>query len=73
MDNSLLIIFVTPKTGLPTQIFVHFYPDMNNSKSKIDGFENENLWIIAVPYSIMELDDAPKLFKKLINTDPPLK
>jgi len=42
MDNSLLIIIVTPKTGTPKEIVVHFYPDMNKSRSKIDGLENEN-------------------------------
>jgi hypothetical protein len=58
MNNSLLIIFVTPKTGSPIKIVVHFYLNVNAK-------ETDNLWITQAPISALETDDAPKLLKIL--------
>jgi len=64
--NSLLIIFLTPKKGVPKQIGIHFYPNKNNYVSNITK-ETENLWITEAPFFALELDDAPKLLKKLVS------
>ena len=65
MSNSMLVIFVSPKTGAPKEIGIHFYPDENNSDSNMD-VESDDLWIIETPFYAVELEDAPKLLKKLV-------
>lgn len=66
MSNSLLVIFLTPKKGKPTNIVTHFYPDKNNVVSDIDAMESDDLWVTQAPYFALEADDAPKLLKKLV-------
>jgi len=65
MSNALLIIFVTPKTGTPKKIGVHFYPNANTKISKINK-ESNDLWITEAPYSLLKLKDAPKLLKNFL-------
>ncbi len=64
MSNALLVIFVTPKTGAPTHIEAHFYPDQARFESSIEK-ETDDLWITDAPYAALELEGAPKLLKKL--------
>jgi len=64
MSNALLVIFVTPKTGQPSHIAAHFYPDQARFESQLTR-ETDNLWITDAPYSALELEGAPKLLKKL--------
>ena len=64
MSNALLVIFVTPKTGQPTHIEAHFYPDQARFEKSIEN-ETEDLWITDAPYAALELEGAPKLLKKL--------
>lgn len=70
MSHALLIIFVTPKTGTPKQITVHFYPTVlipNIASIDVNtDIETDDLWITSAPYSLVEVDDAPKLLKKLV-------
>lgn len=64
MSHALLIVFITPKTGQPTKIIVHFYPDTRNSVSNMLE-ETNDLWITQAPYTALEAEDAPKLLKQL--------
>jgi hypothetical protein len=66
MDHALLVIFVTPKTGAPKQIGIHFYIDKRiPGFATIDG-ENDNIMITEASYDALQVADAPALLRKLV-------
>ena len=67
MTHALLIVFLTPKTGTPKTIGIHFYPDDRNKVKSIKT-ETDDLWISSVPYEALKWPDVPKLIKKLVET-----
>jgi hypothetical protein len=65
MTHALLIVFLTPKTGTPKTIGIHFYPDDRNKVKSIKT-ETDDLWISSAPYEALKWPDVPKLIKKLV-------
>ena len=65
MTHALLIVFLTPKTGTPKTIGIHFYPD-DRKKVKSIKTETDDLWISSAPYEALKWPDVPKLIKKLV-------
>ena len=65
MDQSMLVVFVSPKTGPPEMIGAHYYIDKRiPGVSQADG-DHDNIMRTDAPFSAVSLPDAPKLLKKL--------
>jgi len=65
MDQSMLVVFVSPNTGPPKTISAHYYIDKRiPGVSRVDG-DHDNIMRTEAPFSAVSLPDAPTLLKKL--------